>query len=92
VKGKKRLGIFGLLWNYRSVACPLHVTSRRPSVSHPHTRKTFLGKLLTAIGAGVAAPKLFAKAASTAPQAPSLKPAFRLQPDVRAVARDRDSV
>jgi hypothetical protein len=61
-------------------------------VSHPHTRKSFLGKSVAALAAFFAAPQFFAKTASAQPPpVPSRNAAFRLQTDVRAVART-DSV
>jgi hypothetical protein len=62
-------------------------------VSHPHTRKKFLAKLLGLVAAVGIAPRILAKPVSAlaeAPAAPELP--FAIRSEKRAIARNRETL
>jgi hypothetical protein len=64
-------------------------------VSQPHTRKTFLAKVLGALAfTGLIAPRLLANPASASgsDSAPAVKASFSVKTDPRSVARADDVV
>jgi hypothetical protein len=67
------------------------VRDQLTTVTQPHTRKSFFGRIGALLGAAVVAPKLFAKSAGKAVAHPNQGNRFQLKPDGRAVARDADS-
>ena len=62
------------------------------TVSQTHTRKSFVGRIGALFAATFFAPKLMAKSATATVDHPAGRTPFKLTPEVRAVARNEDSL